>query len=94
MTPAKRDPYGENNDTLADGYAWCDDCGGDGGGEYCAGFSPSLDGPDFRYAECSTCDGTGQVMTPERAALEEERSRAEDASSGSFSLDPDDEIPF
>lgn len=32
MTPPKRDPYGENPG-LYDGYAWCDECQGDGGGK-------------------------------------------------------------
>jgi len=78
MTPPKRDPYGENPG-LYDGYAWCDECQGDGGGEYCKGFSPSIDGPDYEWIECSMCDGTGQLMTMEKA-LEEDAKKLEQLS--------------
>ena len=74
--PPKRDPWGENSDRLEDGYAWCDECGGDGGCEYCKGFNHYRQEPDFEYVECSTCEGAGQVMTMERA-LEDDRKKLE-----------------
>lgn len=90
--PPKRDPYGENPDVLHDGCAWCDECGGDGGGEYCKGFSPSLDGPDYEYVECSACEGTGQVRLDGEPHEEPEPTRQQ--IEGMFTCDLDEEIPF
>lgn len=93
MKPAKRDPYGENSDKLEDGCAWCDDCGGDGGGEYCKGFSPSLDGPDYEYVECSTCEGTGQVRLDGKPHEEPETPWWRNGGP-TFPQDLDEEVPF
>lgn len=90
--PAKRDPYGENSDRLEDGCAWCDECGGDGGGEYCKGFSPSLDGPDYEYVECRACEGTGQVRLDGKPHEDREPTRRE--IEAAFTCDLDEEIPF
>lgn len=95
MKPPKHDPYGENPG-LFEGYAWCDECQGDGGGEYCKGFSHERQEPDYEWVECSVCDGTGQVMTFERA-LEEDRKKleAQGADAGIvWTGEWDEEIPF
>lgn len=91
MIPCKVDPYGEFHQALQEGCEWCDECQGDGGGEYCKGFSPSLDGPDYEWVECNACEGTGQLRLDGKPHNEPEPNywRGE-----SFIADLDEEIPF
>lgn len=100
-TPPKRWPFGDPDEppfTLHEGYVVCADCGGDGGGDYPARWNYSADEPEYDWAECSTCEGTGQVLTME-GALEKDRKKIEALGGDAgpreaFIFDLDEEIPF
>ena len=92
-TPAKRIPFLLEGDELVilEGYTLCEECGGDGGGDYPARWSFARDEPDYDWAECSVCSGAGQVMTIEMA-LHLKRKKLEAISAPLWDLDED--IPF
>ena len=96
--PRKRWPFGDMDEPpfeLAEGCAVCEECGGDGGGDYPARWSFSRDEPDYDWGWCGSCEGTGQVRLDGRPHKEiDGEPRQEHHSAPLIDWDIDEEIPF